>query len=126
MLHTTSTDIPSITSSPFTDTQVSPPPHVLCHLDLVRQVGESTEDREDGVGDDHDSKDRDAEGRNGRARDGEDEVRDDKDQEGGYHEGPGHHGQFHHKLSTTTTFSQSIHAKDNVNFLVLYFNEVLQ
>ncbi|VFQ77742.1 unnamed protein product [Cuscuta campestris] len=94
---TTSTGIPSITSSPFTDTQVSPStprstPSRPCTS--ASRVGENIEDQEDGVGDDHDFEDCFGEGRSGGARDGEDEVHDNVDQQGGYHEGPGHHGQF--------------------------------
>ncbi|VFQ90250.1 unnamed protein product [Cuscuta campestris] len=94
---TTSTGTPSITSSPFTDTQVSPStprttPSGPCTS--ASRVGESIEDQDDGVGDDHDFEDCFGEGRSGRARDGEDEVHDNVDQQGGYHEGPSHHGQF--------------------------------
>ncbi|VFQ69657.1 unnamed protein product [Cuscuta campestris] len=62
--------------------------------DEASRVGESIEDQEDGVGDDHDFEDCFGEGRSGGARDGEDGVHDNVDQQGGYHEGPGHHGQF--------------------------------
>ncbi|VFQ74692.1 unnamed protein product [Cuscuta campestris] len=94
---TTSTGTSSITSSPFTDTQVSPStprttPSGPCTS--ASRAGESIEDQEDGVGDDHDFEDCFGEGRSGGARDGEDEVHDNVDQQGGYHEGPGHHGQF--------------------------------
>ncbi|VFQ84525.1 unnamed protein product [Cuscuta campestris] len=56
------------------------------------EVGESTEDQEDGGGDDHDSKDCVSDGQSGGARDGKD--RDHEDEEGRYHEGFGHQGQF--------------------------------
>ncbi|VFQ81523.1 unnamed protein product [Cuscuta campestris] len=56
------------------------------------RVGESTEDQEDGGGDDHNSKDRVGDGHSGGVRDGEDRNHEDK--EGRYHEGPGHRGQF--------------------------------
>ncbi|VFQ69757.1 unnamed protein product [Cuscuta campestris] len=87
---TTSTGTPSITSSPFTDTQVSPStprttPSGPCTS--ASRVGESTEDQEDEGGDGHSGRTRDAE-------DHDDEVHDDEDQEGGYNEGPGHQGQF--------------------------------
>ncbi|VFQ95684.1 unnamed protein product [Cuscuta campestris] len=92
---TTSTGTPSISSSPFTDTQVSPStprttPSGPCTS--ASRVGESTEDQEDEGGDDHNSEDRVGNGHSGGVRDGED--RDHEDEEGRYHEGPGHRGQF--------------------------------